>query len=222
MILIKKVLQLTFRCCFVFYPQYVLGIWASADSASGTIKKSHSHIKPSSLQWVRMLNRLLQPWFPILLNCINICVVVFSRKANTLFEKNAAPILHLAGVEVTVVKVSYPLMRSMLLLMIQTRDSVEECSTSDRLWRPGQEADGANGADRHADCSWRGWDRTGGHNRSTAASRSRRWHKVTRYWKEIQWWWCFSDGCLVTAGKSQQHTNWIHSTGLQQFTESES
>lgn len=30
---------------------------------------------------------------------------MFSRKANNLFEKNAAPILHLAGVEITVVKV---------------------------------------------------------------------------------------------------------------------
>ncbi len=29
------------------------------------------------------------------------------RKANRLFEKNAAPILHLAGVEVKIVKVQY-------------------------------------------------------------------------------------------------------------------
>lgn len=33
---------------------------------------------------------------------VNLC---FFSKANSLFEKNAAPILHLAGVEITVVKV---------------------------------------------------------------------------------------------------------------------
>lgn len=34
-------------------------------------------------------------------------MLIFSRKANNLFEKNAAPILHLAGVQITVVKVMF-------------------------------------------------------------------------------------------------------------------
>lgn len=35
---------------------------------------------------------------------LNVRVISY-RKANNLFEKNAAPILHLAGVEITLVKV---------------------------------------------------------------------------------------------------------------------
>lgn len=42
-------------------------------------------------------------------------VSIFPRKANNLFEKNVAPILHLAGIEITIVKVgiaSYPQLES--------------------------------------------------------------------------------------------------------------
>ncbi|PWA33044.1 hypothetical protein CCH79_00013022 [Gambusia affinis] len=39
-------------------------------------------------------------------------------KANNLFEKNAAPILHLAGVEITVVKVSFPALISSLYMLV--------------------------------------------------------------------------------------------------------
>lgn len=52
----------------------------------------------------------------------------YFSKANTLFEKNAAPILHLAGVEVTVVKVciSFPPMRS-INIPIDDANSVTVC-----------------------------------------------------------------------------------------------
>lgn len=45
-------------------------------------------------------------------SALNMVIIVFKflctffhRKANSLFEKNAAPILHLAGIEVKVIKV---------------------------------------------------------------------------------------------------------------------
>ena len=47
----------------------------------------------------------------VIIFCGSICSYVLNarvisyRKANNLFEKNAAPILHLSGVEITLVKV---------------------------------------------------------------------------------------------------------------------
>lgn len=43
-------------------------------------------------------------WGGICSYVFNVCVISY-RKANKLFEKNAAPILHLSGVEITIVKV---------------------------------------------------------------------------------------------------------------------
>lgn len=43
-------------------------------------------------------------WGSICSYVLNIRVISY-RKANKLFEKNAAPILHLSGVEITIVKV---------------------------------------------------------------------------------------------------------------------
>lgn len=53
MILIKLVLKMTFSSNT---HQYVLGIWASTNSTTGTTKEGHGDIKPSSLQRVRILN----------------------------------------------------------------------------------------------------------------------------------------------------------------------
>lgn len=46
-------------------------------------------------------------WGSICSYVINVRIISY-RKANNLFEKNAAPILHLSGVEITIVKVCSP------------------------------------------------------------------------------------------------------------------
>lgn len=53
-------------------------------------------------------------------------VSISPRKANNLFEKNAAPILHLAGIEITIVKVriaSYPQLEANSAVTVSSRDS---------------------------------------------------------------------------------------------------
>lgn len=52
----------------------------------------------------KILNTSASTLTAVLLNISASCLCLL-RKANVLFEKNAAPILHLAGVEITVVKV---------------------------------------------------------------------------------------------------------------------
>lgn len=81
------------------------GFWTSADSTTGTTEESYCDPEPCSLQWVRG-----QQWSfgTVFCSYVPNNRDISYRKANNLFEKNAAPILHLAGVEITVVKVCDP------------------------------------------------------------------------------------------------------------------
>lgn len=113
-------------------------------------------------------------WGSICSYVINVRIISY-RKANNLFEKNAAPILHLSGVEITIVKVCSPTHAQINTHICLCNNIIDFFSRlTDRLWRSGKETDGSNGADRHVDCCWRRWHLAGSHHWITEEARSSR------------------------------------------------
>lgn len=113
-------------------------------------------------------------WGSICSYVLNVRVISY-RKANNLFEKNVAPILHLSGVEITIVKVCTPTTtHAQINIHICLCNICWSPPLTDRLWRSGKETDGTHGADRHVDCRWRRWHLAGSHHWITAEARSSR------------------------------------------------
>lgn len=173
----------------------LLGIWASTDSTRGAAEESNGDLEPCSMWRVRKQKRPnlkfgLDFEKQVFLRTFSApCLNLPPRKANNLFEKNAAPILHLAGVEITIVKVClfFPPFSPVFSVSSQSYFVTPwllyiACSSTDRLWRPGKETDGVYGKDRHADRGRRGWHIAGSHHRLAAKARSSRWHTGIMLW----------------------------------------
>ncbi|XP_053799038.1 acylglycerol kinase, mitochondrial isoform X2 [Vidua chalybeata] len=86
------------------------GFWQPADACHYATEESNSLPQPSSLQRPQA--------------SLNSFYSAISRKAGNLFEKNAAPILHLSGLDVTVVKTDYEGQAKKLLELMENTDLI--------------------------------------------------------------------------------------------------
>lgn len=105
----SKIHVFAYRNCFASC--ICKGIWSTTHWTPGYLEESNCHLEPSCIQRVSQPSTITDivpmPSYDVSFILTYLFKNLFNRKANNLFEKNAAPILHLAGMEVKIVKVGY-------------------------------------------------------------------------------------------------------------------